>query len=246
MAQLDFEAVQAYVEENVKKFHEVRLAKLKELTLDDLLRRKNPYLFRSKYLETAPEFVRALIDDHVSSAGETQFGNFLEMVAIFVCRQVFGGRKSTTRGIDLEFDRDGYRNIVAIKSGPNWGNASQIAKMRADFKDAAKTLRTSHSGLNVKAINGCCYGRDDNPDKGDYWKLCGQRFWNYISGSDSLYLDLIKPLAHEADRRSLAFRDEYARKVNLLTTDFGKRFCTTGRIDWDALVRFNSAARAKR
>ena len=31
-------------------------------------------------------------------------------------------------GIDLEFDKDGVRYIVTIKSGPNWGNSSQIGK----------------------------------------------------------------------------------------------------------------------
>jgi len=52
---------------------------------------------------------------------------------------VFGGRKSGITNIDLEFDTDGKRNIVTIKSGPNWGNSSQIAKTVADFKTAKKT-----------------------------------------------------------------------------------------------------------
>ena len=46
--------------------------------------------------------------------------------------------------------------------------------MVSDFKSATKTLRTSNSKLNIVAVNGCCYGRDNNPDKGDYFKYCGQ------------------------------------------------------------------------
>jgi len=57
-------------------------------------------------------------------------------------KKVYKGRKSAVQGIDLEFDNEGVRYIVAIKSGPNWGNSSQIAKMRSDFKTASKTLRT--------------------------------------------------------------------------------------------------------
>jgi len=95
-------------------------------------------------------------------------------LAIFINDKVHDGRKSGIKGIDLEFDSNGKRNIVTIKSGPNWGNSSQIAKMVADFKTAKKTLRTSNSQLSIVAVNGCCYGRDNKPDKGDYFKYCGQ------------------------------------------------------------------------
>ena len=235
--------MEKYIEENVRQFHNTRLEALESLRLDKLLRRKNPYLFRSKHLETAAEFVRNLIDDHLSSAGETQFGNFLEGLAIFVAGQVHDGWKSAITGIDLEFDFDGERNIVAIKSGPNWGNSSQIAKMKLDFRKAGQTLRTSNSKLRIKAINGCCYGRDSMPDKGDHHKLCGQQFWAYLSNHDNLYVELIEPLGHEAVRRETEFRAEYTSKTNLFTTEFGELFCTTGPIDWEALLRFNSAAR---
>jgi len=48
--------------------------------------------------------------------------------AIHICSHAYDGKKSTTEGIDLEFSCDGTRYIVLVKSGPNWGNASQIAK----------------------------------------------------------------------------------------------------------------------
>ena len=76
---------------------------------------------------------------HISSSEEGIFGDWLEGLAIFINGKVFSGRKSEITNIDLEFDTDGKRNIVTIKSGPNWGNSSQIAKMVADFKTAKKT-----------------------------------------------------------------------------------------------------------
>jgi hypothetical protein len=103
--------------------------------------------------------------------------------------------KSSSEGVDLEFSKDDVRYIVAIKSGPNWGNSSQIARMKDNFSRAKRTLRTSNSNvLNTVAINGCCYGRDRNPDKGEYFKYCGQEFWEFISGDSTLYLDIIEPL----------------------------------------------------
>ncbi len=79
------------------------------------------------------------MDVHISSSEEGIFGDWLEGLAIFINKKVYSGKKSGIIGIDLEFDKDDRRYIVNIKSGPNWGNSSQIAKMVADFKTAKKT-----------------------------------------------------------------------------------------------------------
>ena len=110
-----------YVAKNIgPRFHQKRLDKLEELQLSQVLRRKNPYLFRAKDVATAAEFVKQLVDAHQSSSEEALFGDFLEGPAISICSRAFKGRKSATEGIDLEFERDGHRYVVSIKSGPNW------------------------------------------------------------------------------------------------------------------------------
>jgi hypothetical protein len=153
-----------------------------------------------------------------------------------------GYRKSGITGIDLEFDNNGTRNIVTIKSGPNWGNSSQIAKMVADFKTAKKALRTSNSKLNIVAVNGCCYGRDNNPDKVDYFKYCGQRFWEFISGNSELFTEIIEPLGHNAKEKNDDFLKSYSQMINKFTKEFSNCFCKdSGEIDWNKLVQFNSA-----
>lgn len=162
-------------------------------------------------------------------------------MAIFINQKVYKGRKSGIPGIDLEFDLDGARYIVTIKSGPNWGNSGQIAKMQSDFKTAKKTLRTSNSKINVIAVNGCCYGKDPNSDKGDYLKYCGQAFWSFISGEDSLYIDLIEPLGYLAKERNQDFIESYSKMINRFTKEFSDNFCKkNGEIDWEGLVIFNS------
>lgn len=182
------------------------------------------------------------MDAHISSNEETIFGDWLEGLAIFINGEVFGGKKSGIPGIDLEFDKDGKRNIITIKSGPNWGNSRQISKMLDDFRTAKRTLRTSNSNMNIIAINGCCYGRDSKPDKGEYFKYCGQRFWMFISGDETLYINIIEPLGHRAKERNEEFLISYSKMINKFTKEFANEFCNdSGVIDWDKLVRFNSS-----
>lgn len=243
MKKLNLGDVSEYVKDNIGIFHQKRICSLDGLKLANVLKRKNPYLFKAKYVLTAEQIVKGLVDAHISSNEETIFGDWLEGLAIFINHLVFGGRKSGIKGIDLEFDRDGSRFIVTIKSGPNWGNSSQISKMEDDFKTAKKTLRTGNSKLNVIAVNGCCYGRDDKPDKGEYFKYCGQYFWTFVSGDPELFTEIIEPLGHDARARNEEFIQSYSQMINKFTKEFSVMFCKdNGEIDWHKLVRFNSAA----
>ncbi|MCL4822724.1 MAG: cytosolic protein, partial [Anaerolineales bacterium] len=205
-----------------------------------VLNKKNPYLFKAKNINDAHDLVKLLLDAHLSSQEETIFGEFLEKLAIFVCGRVFDGRKSSAERIDLEFMRDDALYIVSVKSGPNWGNSGQVKRMVENFRQAKRILRSSNTKANIQAINGCCYGRDNKPDKGDYLKLCGQEFWRFISDSDRLFVEIIEPLDYQAKERTKEFLVEYSRNLNLFTQEFMDVFCIDGRIDWDKLVRFNS------
>lgn len=242
MKKLNLNQVTTYVEENIGVFHRKRIESIDGLKLDKILKRKNPYLFKAKHVLTAEQIVRGWVDAHISSNEETVFGDWLEGLAIFINHHVYDGRKSGITGIDLEFDNNGVRNIVAIKSGPNWGNSSQITKMVNDFKTAKKVLRTSDSKIQVTAVNGCCYGRDNQPDKGDYFKYCGQHFWEFISSDSELFTKIIEPLGHKAKDKNHIFIQSHARVINRFTKEFADSFCCdNGEIDWDKLVRFNSA-----
>lgn len=206
--------------------------------------RKNPYLFKAKNVETADVLVRQLLDAHLSSQEETVFGDFLESLAIEVCALAFNGRKSNAEGIDLELDRDNTRYIVSIKSGPNWGNASQVKKMREYFRQARKIYGQKK---HLIAVNGCCYGRDSKPEKGDYQKLCGQRFWELISGDSTMYQEIIEPLGYRAKQRNEEFAKQYASVINRFIGEFIRYFCKgSGAIDWEKVVAFNSAEKKPR
>jgi len=232
-----------YVEANIPRFHQNRLEKLKNLKLEDVLKRKNPYLFKAKNINTAGELVKNILDAFLSSSEEGVFGGFLEELAIFICRKTLGGRKSSAEGVDLEFEREQTKYIVSIKSGPNWGNSSQIKKMKDNFKQAKRILGTNLSStMKVVAINGCCYGRENRSDKGDYLKLCGQRFWTFISADESFYTKIIEPLGHRAKEKNDQFMEEYSKVANKFTLEFMQKFCNTeGKILWDKVVQCNSS-----
>jgi hypothetical protein len=99
--------------------------------------------------------------------------------------------------------------------------------------------------LNVVAVvNGCCYGKDRKPDKSDYLKLCGQLFWEFISGDENLYTDIIEPLGHKAKEKNEKFSEEYAKVINKFTREFSLEYCDeNGAILWEKLVKFNSENR---
>ena len=241
MNELKMDDVREYVHEHIREFHEAKLAGLDKLKLNDILSRKNPYLYRAKNMLTSEMIVRSCIEAHISSNEETLFGNWLEGLAIFINAKVYGGKKSGITGIDLEFDDEEVRYLVTIKSGPNWGNSSQIGKMKEDFVTAKRTLHTSNSKMNIIAVNGCCYGKDRNPDKGDYFKYCGQAFWQLISGNEALYLEIIEPLGYEAKKNNEEYYELLASVINRFTREFSAAFCKeSGEIDWEKLVQFNS------
>jgi hypothetical protein len=240
MYEVNIEDVRHFVDSNIGIFHNGKLEAIKKLKLDDLIKRKNPYLFKAKNINTAEGFVRNLLDAFLSSQEETMFGNFLEKLAIFACEKAFSGQKTPATGIDLDFRRDGVRYLVAVKSGPNWGNSSQIAKMKLDFKKAQKIIAQTDT-TQIVFVNGCCYGKDKNENKGDYFKKCGQSFWEFISGREEFYKEIVEPIGVKAKERNDEFKLEYSKVINLFVKEFLGSYCKeNGEINWDKIVEFNS------
>ena len=237
-------AAKEFIEFNIEdEFHKKKLAKLSSLTLDAILTRKNPYLYKAKFANTADSFVKAILDATVSSGEETVFGNFLEKIAIHVCQSVRGGRKSAVKAIDLEFEDGNKKYLISIKSGPNWGNSDQIKKLVERFKSAKKTLATSggSTGIEIICVEACCYGVDSTPDKGTHLKLCGNRFWTLISnGDENLFRQIMVPIGHLAEENSTQLDALYSTKLQDFTTRFTQKYCLNGAINWEQLINYNS------
>jgi hypothetical protein len=244
---LNDEDFKSHIEATIPDFHAARLESLKELELRELLRTKNPYLYRAKNILLASELIQGFLQARLSSQEEAIFGTFLERLAIFVAEKVWGGRKSAIKGIDLELEKDGVLHIITIKSGPDWGNDSQIGKMRDYFRSAARTLQTNSQKRPLVCINGCCYGRTTKENKGDYFKLCGQSFWDFLSNDPELYRRIITPIGYRAKERNDEFAEAFAKVANQFTKEILDSFChPDGAIDWEKLLEFNSGRPAPR
>ena len=71
MKPLNLSDVTQYVENNIATFHNKRIQSLDDLKLTQILKRKNPYLFKAKYLLTSEAIIKGLVDAHISSNEET-------------------------------------------------------------------------------------------------------------------------------------------------------------------------------
>ena len=240
--EFDLAELREFIHDELHRFNESKLNKLNGLDLVRIIRRKNPYLFRYKNFEALEDLVKALVDATLSSSDETLFGVILERVAIKVCEQSFGGRKSMVEGIDLEFDRDNIRHIVSIKSGPNWGNSDQKKRMKQHFTQARRIFQQGGTSQMVRAIEGCCYGRTSNNfNQGDYHKLCGREFWQLISGNQAMYqvvLELITEASKDNDR---TYKHEYDEAIMRITDELSSIYMDfNGDIDWRKILEKNS------
>jgi len=249
MKKLNYEKLNTFIASDViKPFYEIRLLRLESAKLSDISKRKNPYLFKAKNIETAGDLAKSILDAFLSSQEETIFGDLMESLAIHVCHEVFNGKKAEEgiyRSVDLIFERDGKTYVVGIKSGPNWGNSDQVNTMRKNLRNAKKLLRAAGK-KDIVSVNGCMYGRDNVPHKVNknpdlsYYKICGQAFWELISSDDLLYKKIIQPLDKEAKKRDEVFKTLYVKKINEMTKDVVDRFYTKDNLDWDKIIDYVS------
>lgn len=240
MNPLCLDELNTYVNENIVRFHEARIASLEGLKLPRLLK-KNPYLFRAKNITTAGQLIGGLVDAFLSSSEEKLFGDFLEELAIFIAGQTCNGHKSAAPGVDLEFVNKAIYYLVSVKSGPNWGNSSQQSKLAEDLQKATTRVKQSRHGANVQPVLGICYGRTRTNYLRGYLKVVGQNFWYLISDNEDLYADIIEPIGYRAKQHNDAFDAEKGRLTNRFTREFIDSFCgENGAIDWVKLVEFNS------
>ena len=247
MKKVDYKKLEKFIASDViDPFYQKRIDKLKIIKMKDVMKRKNPYLFKAKNIQTAGDLVKDILDAFLSSQEETIFGDLLENLAINVNHSIFKGTKAEEgkfRSLDLIFRRDKKLYIVGIKSGINWGNADQVSTMRKNFKEAKRILRSEGETADIVAVNGCIYGKDNVVSKKhktdselNYEKLCGQKFWELISGDNELYKKLIQPLDKEVKKRDDIFKEIYINKVNEMTKDLIELFYTKNQLDWEKIV----------
>ena len=240
MAKLEIQEVKQFLNGEIVEFHKKKLNRLQSIKLREVLKKKNPYLFRAKNLLVANDLIGEILDAFLYASEEKMFGDLLEHLAIFIAAKVYDGKKSAATGIDLDFNKKSVRYLVSVKSGPNWGNSSQQEKQRQNFSKAVTVLKQANKDIQVQAVLGICYGKSKNSYLHGHLRTMGQSFWYFISGNRDLYTDIIEPLGHKAKQHNEKFTEEKAKILNRFTLEFTIDFCDNGSINWKKLVEFNS------
>lgn len=134
---------------------------------------------------------------------------------------------------------------VAVKSGPNWGNADQHKRQSANF-DALRN-RLYKIQKQFDPLCGQAYGTQSSEptDNSRFRRRSGQAFWEEITGDPDFYLKLIRLMKDVPTKNKPKFRAMWDHAVNRFTAEFIADFCNpAGAIDWDKLVAYSSGKKA--
>lgn len=92
----DEQAVIQAIASALETFYGTLIEKIDGLNIQKVMRRKNPYLYRAKAMQSANEIVDSVLTAFVSSSEETIFGNcFFEPIAIAAS----GGNKALAEAL---------------------------------------------------------------------------------------------------------------------------------------------------
>lgn len=235
------------IRSQLASFYKRRIDSLDCLNLNDVLRRKNPYLFRANGVSNSLEMVSQLLSAHMSSSEENLFGEeFFEPI----CKALSGAHIAASKGVDFVIETEDSFEAISLKSGPNAFNSSQVAKQNQQFEEMEASLRATLRSVRKSFIPtmGCGYGKvDSSPTKArKYYKLAGQAFWEQITGDSDFYLKLIRLMKDDPDNHRPIYRDAWDRAINRFIKQFSQEFCDDdGRILWEELVKYNSGAPLK-
>lgn len=229
------------ISQALEMFYGSLISKIDGLDIKKVMKRKNPYLYRAKAMESASEIVESVLGAFVTSSEETIFGNcFFEPIAIAVS----GGNKALAEGIDLMIQNDESNTIyaIAVKSGPSVFNADSKKRQEQNFMAASKLAQQAKA--RYEAYIGYCYGKKKDSGRGKpkmYQELAGKQFWAELTGDEEFYVKIISFMGTMPEQYVASYKESYNKAANRLIREFSNDFCKDdGAIDWGKLVEFNS------
>ena len=245
----DEEQVKQAIAHAIESFYQALISKIDEIKIADIVRSKNPYLYRVKAMQTSAEIIESILQAFVSSSEETIFGNcFFEPIAIAASN----GTKSAVTGVDVEVnDSDSdTKYLIAVKSGTSIFNADSAKKQADNFAAAKRTLKTSGGKTHFEAIVGYAYGTKRDSGRGKakiYEEVAGEEFWEAITGDNKFYTKIISYMGTLPEQYVEDYKNSYAKASNRLMRDFSIEFCNAdGTINWEKLVDANSGSIARK
>ncbi|MBQ0023991.1 MAG: hypothetical protein KBT29_12230 [Prevotellaceae bacterium] len=136
--------ISKYVEQHIEEFHTARIAKLKNMNLKEILKRKNPYIIKAMCTMTVSEFAEFLVDDALYKINNDLFNDWIKDITLFVSQTIDNNHCEDPQGTTLrEFclpeywaKKVGYGNFFteaiepAIESCFKEDNECYIQKVR--------------------------------------------------------------------------------------------------------------------
>lgn len=231
----------------LEAFYDKRVRKLQELQLREVLKAKNPYLYRAIGTDDASGIVKNLLDAKISSSDETLFGNdFFEPLAVWISQTAHqsdpdvSAEYASGSGGDLQVVTKTRYSFYAIKSGTAVFNGPSKKRQRQEFDEARSRL--SKVQKQFDAVIAYAYGRKNSRAIG-YREIAGQSFWAEISGDETMYLRIVEAMGTGAQERASIFAREYDRAANRFTREILANFAAAdGSLDWAALTAYNSSS----
>ena len=228
---VDGKAVEEAIGQALENFYVSLLQKIDKINIEDIMKRKNPYLYRAKAMQSAAEIVESVLSATVSSSEETIFGScFFEPIAIAAS----GGSKALAEGVDImvEDKKTNTMYAIAVKSGPSVFNADSKKRQEQNFNAARKLAQQAKARYEA-------YTGKGRPTI--YRELAGQDFWYELTGDRDFYLKIIDYMGTKPEQYLEQYKSSYNKASNRLIKQFTMSFCDDdGTISWERLVKFNS------
>lgn len=212
----DEQAVIQAIASALETFYGTLIEKIDGLNIQKVMKRKNPYLYRAKAMQSATEIVDSVLTAFVSSSEETIFGNcFFEPIAIAAS----GGNKALAEGIDIMIQNNETNTIsaIAVKSGPSVFNADSKKRQEQNFTAASKLAQQAKA--RYEAYIGYCYGKKKESGRGKpkmYQELAGKRFWTELTGDEDFYIKIIGYMGTMPEKYVADYKESYNRAANRL------------------------------
>ena len=212
----DEQAVIQAIASALETFYGTLIEKIDGLNIQKVMKRKNPYLYRAKAMQSAAEIVDSVLTAFVSSSEETIFGNcFFEPIAIAAS----GGNKALAEGIDIMIQNKETNTIsaIAVKSGPSVFNADSKKRQEQNFTAASKLAQQAKA--RYEAYIGYCYGKKKDSGRGKpkmYQELAGKRFWAELTGDEEFYIKIIGYMGTMPEQYVADYKESYNKAANRL------------------------------
>ena len=219
----------AIVDEFEATFIAPILAKLEKIKLREIIKGKNPYLYRATGVSTCEELTSRAFNEYISTMQGNYFGPFFESVA----RTISGGHKPAGGAeVDLEIRKGNDTYVYAIKSGAKGCNASSEAKARQDLDYVERRLRQDR--VRTHKMIAFAYGRRKTATvQGNIDKLASKQFWAELSGDSEFYSKFLDACAV----LSPLFEADMSAPYQRLLNEAYELFCEDETIRWDKVIR---------